>query len=67
MTDFFPVLLRFWEGDEEFPPKLQLMWDRNTGGICVRGRIGCPSGRRGHDRRKYSLRFGRKKRRRDKR
>lgn len=31
VTDFFPVLLRFWEGDEEFPPKLQLMWDRNTG------------------------------------
>lgn len=27
---FFPVLLQFWEGDEEFPPKLQLMWDRNA-------------------------------------
>ena len=30
VTDFFPVLLRFWEGDEEFPPKLLLLWDRNT-------------------------------------
>ncbi len=27
---FFPVLLQFWEGDEEFPPKLLLLWDRNT-------------------------------------
>ena len=31
VTQFFPVLLQFWKGDEEFPPKLQLMWDRNTG------------------------------------
>jgi hypothetical protein len=30
VTHFFPVLLQFWEGDEEFPPKLQLMWDRNA-------------------------------------
>lgn len=30
VTHFFPVLLQFWEGDDEFPPKLQLMWDRNT-------------------------------------
>ena len=30
VTNFFPVLLQFWEGDEEFPPKLQLMWDRNA-------------------------------------
>ena len=29
-TPFFPVLLQFWEGDEEFPPKLILMWDRNA-------------------------------------
>ncbi|MBO5953281.1 MAG: DUF3786 domain-containing protein [Oscillospiraceae bacterium] len=29
-TAFFPVLLQFWEGDEEFPPKLMLLWDRNT-------------------------------------
>ena len=27
---FFPVLLQFWEGDDEFPPKLILLWDRNT-------------------------------------
>ena len=30
VTPFFPVLLQFWESDEEFPPKLQLMWDRNA-------------------------------------
>lgn len=30
VTDFFPVLLQFWEGDEEFPPKLLILWDRNT-------------------------------------
>lgn len=30
VTPFFPVLLQFWEGDDEFPPKLMLMWDRNT-------------------------------------
>lgn len=30
VTHFFPVLLQFWEGDEEFPPKLLLLWDRNT-------------------------------------
>lgn len=30
VTDFFPVLLQFWESDDEFPPKLMLMWDRNT-------------------------------------
>lgn len=27
---FFPVLLQFWEGDEEFSPKLLILWDRNT-------------------------------------
>ena len=27
---FFPVLLRFWQADDEFPPKLMLLWDRNT-------------------------------------
>ena len=31
VTPFFPVLLQFWAGDEEFPPKLLLLWDRNTG------------------------------------
>lgn len=30
VTPFFPVLLQFWESDEEFPPKLVLLWDRNT-------------------------------------
>lgn len=30
VTPFFPVLLQFWEGDDEFPPKLQLMWDANA-------------------------------------
>lgn len=25
-----PVRLRFWHGDEEFPPALDLLWDRNT-------------------------------------
>lgn len=30
VTPFFPVLLQFWEGDDEFPPKLLLMWDRNA-------------------------------------
>ena len=30
VTDFFPVLLQFWEGDEEFPPRLLILWDRNA-------------------------------------
>lgn len=30
VTDFFPVMLQFWDGDEEFGPKLSLRWDRNT-------------------------------------
>ena len=30
VTAFFSVLLQFWEGDEEFPPKLLILWDRNT-------------------------------------
>ena len=30
VTAFFPVLLQFWAGDEEFPPKLLLLWDKNT-------------------------------------
>ena len=29
-TTFFPVVLQFWEGDEDFPPKLMLLWDSNT-------------------------------------
>lgn len=27
--DFLPFELRFWEADEEFPPSLSLLWDRN--------------------------------------
>ncbi len=30
VTPFFPVLLQFWEGDDEFPPQIKLLWDRNT-------------------------------------
>lgn len=30
VTEFFPVLLQFWDGDEEFPPRLILLWDRNA-------------------------------------
>ena len=26
---FLPVQLRFWHGDDEFPPSLQLLWDEN--------------------------------------
>lgn len=28
--DFFPVYLRFYDVDEEFPAQLQLLWDKNT-------------------------------------
>ena len=27
---FFPVVFQFWEGDEEFPAQLRILWDRNT-------------------------------------
>lgn len=27
--DFLPVILQFWESDDEFPASLQLMWDEN--------------------------------------
>ena len=30
VVPFFPVLLQFWEGDDDFPPKVLLLWDRNT-------------------------------------
>ncbi len=30
VTPFFPVMLQFWQSDEDFPPKLLLLWDRNT-------------------------------------
>ena len=29
-TPFFPVRLQFWEGDEEFSPRVLLLWDQNT-------------------------------------
>ena len=27
---FFPVWLRFWDGDDEFPPQLGVLWDANS-------------------------------------
>ena len=27
---FFPVLLQFWEGDDEFPPQIRILWDGQT-------------------------------------
>lgn len=27
---FFSVLFQFWEGDEEFSPKVRLLWDKRT-------------------------------------
>ena len=27
---FFPVQFRFWDGDDEFEPKIQLLWDKNS-------------------------------------
>ena len=29
LFDFLPVVLQFWDGDEEFDPVLKLMWDAN--------------------------------------
>lgn len=28
--EFLPVILEFWNGDEEFPPSMQFLWDRNV-------------------------------------
>ena len=28
--DFFPVCVRFWDADEEFPASLQFLWDANA-------------------------------------
>ena len=28
--DFLPVYVQYWRADEEFPPQLNLLWDRNT-------------------------------------
>lgn len=30
MFDFFPVMLQFWDADEEFDAVLKIMWDRRT-------------------------------------
>lgn len=30
LFDFFPVILQFWDADEEFAAELQLKWDDNT-------------------------------------
>ena len=30
VTPFFPVLLQFWAGDEEFPARVLILWDRNA-------------------------------------
>lgn len=27
---FFPIILRFWAADEDFPPNLTILWDENT-------------------------------------
>ena len=27
---FLPLYVQYWRGDEEFPPQLNLLWDRNT-------------------------------------
>lgn len=29
VTPFFPIMLQFWQSDEEFPPKLLILWDRS--------------------------------------
>lgn len=30
LFDFFPVMLQFWDGDDEFEAVLKIMWDRRT-------------------------------------
>lgn len=30
MFPFFPVIFQFWDSDEEFPPTLQILMDKNT-------------------------------------
>ena len=29
LFDFLPVILQFWDSDEEFEPVLKIMWDEN--------------------------------------
>ena len=28
--DFFPAWMEFWDGDDEFPPNIQFLWDKNA-------------------------------------
>lgn len=30
LFDGLPIALQFWEGDEEFPPKVNVLWDENA-------------------------------------
>ena len=30
LFDFLPVILQFWDADEEFDPVLRFLWDKNT-------------------------------------
>lgn len=30
LFEFFPVIFRFWDGDEELPPTLRFLWDAHT-------------------------------------
>jgi len=30
LFDRLPVAVQFWEGDEEFPPRLRILWDENA-------------------------------------
>ena len=29
LLEFLPVVVQYWDGDDEFPPELRLLWDRN--------------------------------------
>ena len=30
LVDGLDICVQFWHGDEEFPPKVRLLWDENT-------------------------------------
>jgi hypothetical protein len=30
LFDGLPIVLQFWQADEEFPPSLRLLWDENA-------------------------------------
>lgn len=30
LFDFFPVIVQFWEADDEFPAQINTLWDKNT-------------------------------------